>query len=72
MWSTTPFVFTDAPFDLEVMEYGSMSADGTFRSGNPTYDGEPIHFDMQENEADVWYIMKITLTEDPWIPTPEI
>ena len=69
-WSGTPFEFGDAPFMLEGSTFGTNSADATFRSADPTYDNEPIHFDLQEDEADVWYITKVTIGSPPtqWIP----
>ena len=70
LWANTPFTFEDAAFDLEGMEYGTNSADGTFRSQNVIYDEEPIHFHMDVEEEDVWYIERITLTDVEWIPSP--
>ena len=69
-WSATPFEWADQPFDLLSMAYGSNTADGTFKSNDVLYDGEAIHFDLQEDGTDVWYITRVTVGGIQWIPTP--
>ena len=72
-WAETPFAYAEGPFSLADMTYESTFAEGTLgalgenEGGTGIYDGEPIRFDMKEEEADVWYIKIITVADDDWI-----
>ncbi len=70
-WENTPFAIADGsptPFTLGSPTYGISSADATFGSSNDTYNGDAIHFALQEDESDVWYITVITVGGFQWIP----